>query len=358
MNRSHLRKTATELSKFLFLALMTLVFFGKPFDILLAQQALRVGHFPNLTQPQGVIGHAYTRSGLGWFEKELGSDVPVEWYIYNAGPSAFEALMAGSVDMIYVGPSPTINAYIRTKGQDVRIIAGACSGGAALLVQGDGRIQQDSDFKGKKLATPQLGNTQDVAARKWLKSKGYQITMKGGDLSVIPTTNPDQITLFKLNQLDAAWTVEPWVSRLEIDAQAKVYLFEKDLWKETGGMYVSSHLVTTAKMVERSPELLKKWIKGHVSLTKWIQENPDEAKKMINQEIHEEIKATLSEDLMTRAWSRIQVTYDPIKKSLNKNADDLYKLGFISKPADLSKIYELSILNTVLKEFQYPEITQ
>ena len=148
---------------------------------LLAEKiVLRVGHFPNITHPQGVIGHGLTRQGKGWFEERLGPDVEVRWFVYNAGPSAMEAIFAKSIDITYAGPNPAVNAHLRSRGDEIRIVAGACSGGAALVVQPDGRIKTDADFKGKKIASPQLGNTQDVAARAWLQSKGLKITMTGG----------------------------------------------------------------------------------------------------------------------------------------------------------------------------------
>ncbi|HEX6882988.1 MAG TPA: ABC transporter substrate-binding protein, partial [Planctomycetota bacterium] len=172
---------------------------------------LRVGHFPNLTHAQGVIGHGLSRAGAaasrpGWFEERLGPDVELEWYVYNAGPTAMEAMLAGSLDLTYVGPNPALNAYIRSEGDEIRIVAGAASGGAALVVQPDGRIQEVADFRGRKIATPQLGNTQDVAARAFLKSKGFKITQTGGDALVLPTANPDQLALFLKGDLDAVWT--------------------------------------------------------------------------------------------------------------------------------------------------------
>src|SRR5215831_6034880 len=124
---------------------------------------LRVGHFPNITHAQGVIGHGLTRQGKGWFEERLGKDVAVQWFVYNAGPSSMEAIFARSIDLTYVGPNPAINAHTKAKGEEIRIVAGACSGGAALVVQADRRLNKPADFKGKKIATPQLGNTQDVA---------------------------------------------------------------------------------------------------------------------------------------------------------------------------------------------------
>ena len=170
---------------------------------------LRFGHFPNITHAQGLVAHQLSRQGKGWFEERLGKDVRIEWYIYNAGPSAMEAIFAKALDVTYVGPNPSINAYAKSQGEEVRILAGAANGGAALVVQGDGRIHHIEDFRGKKIATPQFGNTQDVACRSWLMNQGYHITQTGGDVSIIPTKNPDQLSLFTTGDIDGAWTVEP-----------------------------------------------------------------------------------------------------------------------------------------------------
>ena len=219
---------------------------------------LRVGHFPNVTHAQGVIAHGLSRSGKGWFEERLGPDVEIQWFVYNAGPSAMEAIFARSIDLTYVGPNPAINAYLRSHGEEIRIVAGACSGGAALVVRPDENITKDADFRGKRIATPQFGNTQDVACRAWLLSKGLRITMVGGDARVIPTDNPDQLSLFQRGEMDAVWTVEPWVSRLVAEAGGKVYLDEGSLWPDTGGRYVTTHLVSSVKLLKDRPALLKK----------------------------------------------------------------------------------------------------
>ncbi|HKQ38614.1 MAG TPA: ABC transporter substrate-binding protein [Verrucomicrobiae bacterium] len=321
-----------------------------------AKQVVRVGHFPNVTHAQGVIGHGLSRAQKGWFEQRLGPDVEVQWFVYNAGPSAMEAIMANSIDLTYVGPNPAINAHLKTQGKDIRVVAGACSGGAALVVQPDGRISKDSDFKGKKVATPQLGNTQDVAARAWLKSKGYKITLTGGDVLVVPTANPDQLTLFQKGDMAAVWTVEPWVTRLELEAKGKVYLEESSLWKETGGKYVTTHLVTSIKFLQRNPDLLKKWIGAHVELTDWINKNVEEAKRILNDELKAETTRALPQQTLDHAWKRLEITHDPISASLLKSAQDAHAIGFLRQKPDLSKIYDLNLLKEVLKEKGLPDI--
>lgn len=317
---------------------------------------IRVGHFPNVTHAQAVIAHALSGQGKGWFEERLGPEVKIQWYIYNAGPSAMEAIFADSIDITYVGPNPAINAHLKSQGEEIRIVAGACSGGAALVVQPDGRIKTDADFKGKKIATPQFGNTQDVAARAWLQSKGLRITMTGGDAFVIPTANPDQLALFKKGDLDAVWTVEPWVSRLVLDTKGQVYLDESSLWTQTGGKYVTTHLVSSVKFLTEHPDLLKKWIAAHVELTKWINEHPDEAKRILNEEIAAETTRALPQATLDSAWKRLEITYDPVSASLLKSAEDAHRVGFLKSKPNLSRIYDLKLLNEVLREKGLAEV--
>ena len=317
---------------------------------------LRVGHFPNLTHAQGVIAHGLSRSGKGWFEQRLGTNVEIQWFIYNAGPSAMEAIFTKSLDLTYVGPNPAINAFLKSDGKEVRIVAGACSGGAALVVQPDGRIKTDADFKGRKVATPQLGNTQDVAARAWLISKGIKVTITGGDAQVIPTSNPDQLDLFQRGNLDAVWTVEPWVTRLEREAGAKVYLEESSLWKETGGRYVTTHLVSSVKFLQERRELLAKFVAAHVELTQWIQANPAEAQRTLNAELKAEMGRGISEVTLTNAWRRLEFTADPVSASLLKSAADAQRVGFLRKAPELANIYQLDLLNAALRERKLPEV--
>src|SRR5205814_675158 len=189
---------------------------------------IRFGHFPNITHAQGVIAHALSRQGKGWFEQRLGPGTKIEWFVYNAGPSAMEAIFANSIDLTYVGPGPALNAYTKSNGEEIRLIAGAANGGAGLVVQPDENLKAPADFRGKKIATPQLGNTQDISCRAWLTDGGLKITQLGGDAQVITTQNPDQLGLFKAKRIDGVWTVEPWVTRLEQEASGKVLVEEKD----------------------------------------------------------------------------------------------------------------------------------
>ena len=321
-----------------------------------APVTLRVGHFPNVTHAQAVIGHGLSRQGRGWFEERLGPDVKIEWYVYNAGPAAMDAIITNAIDLTYVGPNPAINAHLQSRGEEIRIVAGACSGGAALVVQSDGRIKTDADFKNRRIATPQFGNTQDIAARAWLLSKGFRVSATGGDVSVMPTANPDQLALFQTGDLDAVWTVEPWVSRLVLEAKGRVYLEEKSLWSQTAGRYVTTHLASSVRFLTHEPELLKKWIAAHVELTQWIVQHPGEAKTILNREIKAETTKALSKAILDNAWRRLELTYDPIQASLLKSAEDAHRIGFLQNEPNLSRIYDLDLLNEVLREKGLPEI--
>jgi NitT/TauT family transport system substrate-binding protein len=225
-------------------------------------------------------------------------------------------------------------------------VAGACSGGAALVVQPDGRIKTDADFRGKKIATPQFGNTQDVAARAWLESKGFRVTMTGGDVQVVPTSNPDQLALFQKGEIDAVWTVEPWVSRLVLEGNGIVYLDESTLWPQ--GRYVTTHLVSSVGFLQNQPDLLVKWIEAHVELTQWIHDNPTEAKRILNGEMKELTGRELAQPVLDSAWQRLVLTHDPVSASLTKSAENAHRIGFLKDKPDLSRLYDLKLLNAVL----------
>ena len=192
----------------------------------------------------GVVAHALSRQGKGWFEQRLGPGTKIEWFVYNAGPSAMEAVFANSIDLTYVGPGPALNAYTKSNGEEIRLIAGAANGGAGLVVQPDENLKAAADFRGKKIATPQLGNTQDISCRAWLTDGGLKITQLGGDAQVIPTQNPDQLGLFKAKRIDAVWTVEPWLTRLEQEASGKVIVEEKEV--------ATTILVSSVKFLKRT----------------------------------------------------------------------------------------------------------
>lgn len=296
------------------------------------QTTLRVGHFPNITHAQGVIAHALTRQGKGWFEQRLGPDVKIDWYVYNAGPSAMEAIFARSIDLTYVGPGPALNAYTKSNGEEIRLIAGAANGGAALVVQPDQNLKTPTDFKGKKIATPQLGNTQDISARAWLVTGGLRITQLGGDAQVIPTQNPDQLSLFKQKKVDAVWTVEPWVSRLERESGGKVLVEESQV--------ATTVLVSSAKFLRERRELAKKFAQAHAELTEWITKNPEEAQKILKAELLEETKNDMPADLITQSWKRITFSAEIPRAAVEGFVQSSLKSGLMKSAPDLKRLFE------------------
>jgi NitT/TauT family transport system substrate-binding protein len=300
----------------------------------LAQQSttVRVGHFPNITHVQALVARAFERQGRNWLGERLGPGVKIEWYTYNAGPSAMEAIFANSLDLTYVGPNPALNAYARSRGAEVRVIGGAVNGGSALVVQGDSPLSKPTDFKGKRIATPQFGNTQDVAARAWLVAGGLRITQTGGDAHVVPTSNPDQLSLFQSKQLDAVWTVEPWVSRLESEAGGKVLVEEKDA--------ITTILVSSAGFLEKNRDLAKRFVAAHRELTDWIQKNPDEAQRMAREELQASFRLDMSPELVARAWSRMVITPDTSREAFQSFVTSAQKVGFLRDTPDLSRLIE------------------
>jgi NitT/TauT family transport system substrate-binding protein len=309
-----------------------------------AQTVIHVGAFPNITHSQAMVGKAN-----GWFEKRMGPKVTIDWKSFNAGPSAIEALFAGAIDMTYIGPNPAISGYVRSNGEALRIVAGATSGGAALVVRNDSGIQKPEDFHGKKVASPQMGNTQDVALRAWLIAHGMKSTDKGGDVQVIPLANPDQLTLFMKKELDGAWAPEPWATRLIREGNGRLFLDERELWPN--GQFVTSHLIVRTQFLKEHPDLVKDWIRAHIEVTEWIGSHLLEAKKLLNMQIKKETGKPLADALLDDAFGRMTVTYDPLRSSLMTAAKSAFDAGFLGRQMpDLSSLYDLSLLNQVLAE--------
>ena len=295
------------------------------------KKTIQVGYFPNISHAQALVAHQLTRQGKGWFESRLGDGVEIKWRLFNAGPSAMESMFAGAVDITYVGPNPAINAFAKTRGRDVRILAGSADGGAALVVNPAAKIEKPADFKGKKIGTPQLGNTQDVACRAWLISNGIQVKITSGDAHVIATPNPEQLPLFKRGNLDAVWTVEPWITRLEKEAGGKVFLEQKDA--------VTTVLATCNRALKKYPDLVEKFTKAHAELTDWINKNPEEAQKLARMELEAITGGKISEELVKAAWPRLTFTSKINRQELQKFCDYAFQCGFIKRKIDMNPIY-------------------
>jgi NitT/TauT family transport system substrate-binding protein len=305
---------------------------------------IRVGAFPNITHAQAMVGKAN-----GFFDKTMGPQVKVQWTSFNAGPSAIEALFAGAIDMTYVGPNPAINGYVRSNGEALRVVAGAASGGVSLIVRNDSGINKAEDFHGKRVASPQFGNTQDVALRNWLRKNGLKTNDKGGDVQIVPMANPDQLTLFLKKDLDAAWAPEPWATRLIHEGNGRLFVDERSLWPN--GQFVIGLLVVNTKFLKAHPDLVKAWIRAHLDLTDWINAHQPEAKRLLNEQIQRETGKALPPSVLDEAFSRLQITTDPLHSALNTAAQQAFDDGFLGRQMpDLSGLYDLSLLNQVLAE--------
>lgn len=328
---------------------LALAAFGLPARAAGEARVVRLGHFPNITHAQAL----YARAG-GQFERLLG--VPIEWTSFNAGPTAIEAIFADAVDATFVGPNPAINGFIKSKGDAFVIVAGAASGGAGLVVRMDAGIATDKDFDGKIIATPQLGNTQDVAARIWFAEHGYKLKEKGGKLNLLPLSNPDQLTMFQKKEIHGAWTIEPWLSRLELEGGGRLFLDEKTLWPD--GRYVTTHLIVSKKFLAANPGLVEKLLQGLVEVTQEINADKTAAAKILNAEIKQETGKALSEAVITRALERVELTWDPIASSLHRSAEAAYTVKFLKQSPNLTGIYSLAILNRVLAAKKLPAVAE
>jgi NitT/TauT family transport system substrate-binding protein len=294
------------------------------------ERPIRVGHFPNITHVQALVARNLERLGRDWFGSRLPEDVRLHWFAYNAGPSAMEAIFAGSLDLAFVGPNPAINAYARSGGDEIRVLAGAMTGGSALVVQGDADLTEPADFHGKRIATPQFGNTQDVAARAWLVAGGLRITQTGGDAQVVPTANPDQLALFAARQIDAVWTVEPWVSRLELEAGGMVLVEERDA--------VTALLVARAAFLAAHGDLVAGFVAAHRELTEWIVRNPEEAQQMVADELRLQFRIAIAPEVLARAWTRMTPTSAISLESLEGFVEAAQQVGFLRAVPDLARL--------------------
>ena len=309
---------------------------------------LRVGYFPNITHAPAVIG-----IGNGDFQKVLGNTT-IEPHVFNAGPAEIEALYANQIDVAYIGPGPAINGYVKSDG-DLRIISGVASGGASFVVRSDSGIQSPTDFVGKTFSSPQLGNTQDIALRVYLLNNGYKTSDNGGSVTVMPASNSDIVTLMLKKNIDGAWVPEPWVTTLLHQTSAKILVDERTLWPN--GKFVTANIVVRPGFLKDHPDLIKKLLEANVDEVNWINSNPDQARQAFNTELAKLTSKTIPDDRLKEAFSRLDITYDPIETSLNTEAENQYKIGFLDSNPDLSGIYDLTLLNQVLTEKGLPEIT-
>ncbi|WP_316744665.1 aliphatic sulfonate ABC transporter substrate-binding protein [Streptomyces sp. MK7] len=306
----------------------------------LSADEVKIGYFPNLTHATALVG---VQEGL--FQKELGG-TKIKASTFNAGPSEIEALNAGSIDIGWIGPSPSINGYTKSGGKNLRIIGGSASGGVKLVVNPT-KIKSLDDLKGKKIATPQLGNTQDVAFLNWIADKGWKVDPQSGkgDVSVIRTDNKITPDAYKSGSIDGAWVPEPTASKLVADG-AKVLLDESTLWPDK--KFVITNIIVSQKFLKEHPDVVEAVLRGSVKTNAWINANPDKAKASANAALEKLAGKALPDKVIDPAWKSITFLDDPLASTLNTEAEHAVNAGLLEKP-DLKGIYDLTLLNKVLK---------
>ncbi|MBM9510740.1 aliphatic sulfonate ABC transporter substrate-binding protein [Actinacidiphila acididurans] len=314
----------------------------------LSADTVKIGYFPNLTHATALVGLKE-----GFFQNELGA-TKIKTYTFNAGPAEIEALNAGSIDIGWIGPSPAINGYTKSGGTDLKIIAGSASGGVKLVVNPK-KIKTLDDVKGKKIATPQLGNTQDVALLNWIASKGWKVDAESGkgDVEVIRTDNKITPDAYKNGSIDGAWVPEPTASKL-VSEGAKVLLDESTLWPDK--KFVITNVIVSQKFLSAHPDVVEAVLRGSVKTNAWIQANSDKAKADANDELQQLTQKALPANVIDPAWQSIQVLDDPLAATAQAEAQHAVSAGLLKAPK-LSGLYDLTLLNKVLKEQGKPAVS-
>ncbi len=312
---------------------------------------VNLAYFPNLTHAVALVGWQ-----RGTFKNALGPNVTLNRKIFTAGPSEIEALFAGDIDIGFVGPNPAINGYVKSHGAALRIIAGASSAGVQFIVRPGANIKTAADLAGKKIADPQVGGTQDVALRYYLQQHGLTPADKGGNVQIVPTDPSTILTLFKEGRVDGAWVPEPWATRLIVEGKGQVFLNESSLWPD--GKFVTTDIVVRTAFLNAHPDLVNKFLQADVETVQYIQSNPQSAMTIVNSELKSITGKAIASNEISQAFSDLQITYDPLASTLTVSADRAYALGYLgtSKP-DLSGIYDLALLNTVLQSKGMASVT-
>ncbi|WP_030159430.1 ABC transporter substrate-binding protein [Glycomyces sp. NRRL B-16210] len=306
-----------------------------------ASGTIRLGYFGNITHAPALVG---LEGGV--FEDTLPEAVTIETEVFNAGPSAIEALFSDALDISYIGPNPAINGWAQSGGQALHIIAGSTSGGAGLVVKPE--ITEVEDLVGTALATPQLGNTQDVAARYWLKQQGYETDQSGGgDVSVTPIDNAEVAAAFDAGTVQSAWAVEPRYSQLLLNHGGVEFLNERELWE--GGEFVTTHIIVSTTFLNEQPALVKAFLEAHVAALDYIAENPAEAETIANDHLEELSGNRLDDEIVSAAFANLTFTADPVAGSLGGSKDHAVEVGLLEE-VDLKGIYKLDALNEILAE--------
>ncbi len=339
------RRNASPIFGVVTLFLLAFVF-GKPPEVAVSgAQQVRLGYFANVTHAPAVLGVA-----SGDFQSALGRPglVTLEPKVFNAGPEAMEALLAGAIDICYVGPAPAANTYLKSHGEALRIVAGACSGGAALVARQGLSITTVHDLEGHRVAIPQIGGTQDISLRHFLAEQKLYGTEKGGTVTILAVKNADMLALFKRNELDAAWVPEPWAARLIHDANATLVLDERDLWPDR--KVTSTVVVVRRTYLEQHPGEVSHLLAAHIQKLDWMQQHPVEAQGDMNRELKHLTGKSLSAAVLAEAWKRCDFTADPNPQSIRAFIQAQYDAGYLPMLVDVNQLLDTRLLQQVLSQ--------
>lgn len=310
---------------------------------------MRLGYLTNLTQATALVGVS-----RGYFDARLRGVANLKTTTFNAGPDEVEALLSDSLDAAFVGPSPAITAYARSHGEAVRVVAGAATGGAGLVVRST--ITGAADLKGKTLATPQLGNTQDVALRYWLEQQGLRTnTTGGGDVHVVPQDNAQALQTFKAGQIDGAWLPEPWLSRLQIEGGARLLVDEGTLWPE--GRFATTLLLVRTDFLRQHPSAVTALLEGEVDANAFLEGEPASAQRAADDALTALTTRGLSAAVLQASWRDLAFGEDPDAASVETSAAHARELGLLASAPNLKGLFDLRLLNQVLVSEGKPTVT-
>ena len=289
-----------------------------------SQNKIRVAFFPSVVHAVPIIGME-----TQIFANNFDDDLDIQVKIFDSGPQVIESVFSNSVDIAYVGPGPVINGFLKSDGNDLKILAGAASGGASFVIQKNSGLELIENYSGKRIAAPQISNTQDVSLRHYLAENGLKPAEKGGDVFVLNIANPDIYTLFAKGDIDGAWVPEPWATMLVEELNGVRLFDENEFWPEN--QFSSVLLIGRSDYNEKNPEIIKKWITGKEKTVQWINNHPDESKKLYNEFLKSYMGRTLPENIVEKSFSNIIITSEPLKNSVHTFAERADALGYLGR---------------------------
>ena len=304
-----------------------------------SQDKIRVAFFPSISHAAPIVG---IENGI--FERSIGQEIKIETKLFDSGPQVIESIFANSIDVAYVGPGPVINGFLKSNGNDIKILAGAASGGASFIIHPDSGLDSIENFDGKRIASPQISNSQDVSLRHYLASNNLQPVEKGGTVFVLNISNPDIYTLFAKNEIDGAWVPEPWATMLVEELDGVRLFNEENLWPNEE--FTSVLLIARTDYLEKNPELVKNWLKSHEETIAWINANPDKSKSIFEGFLKKHMGKSLPTKIIDESFSNLTITSDPIKSSVLIFAERADSLGYLGRDGyNLDGIFYQSDLN-------------